>query len=312
MDGTTTDRVGAVDHDAWMALATTEYARLDDLLRSLTPAEWVAPTDCVEWDVRAMVAHLVGAAEGNARIIEGVRQAVVGRRRYRRDVLVDSINMVQIADRAGRTPAELVEDLRDAGRRGVAARRRIPGLIRGIVVPIGPPIGTKPIGYLMDRIYTRDAWMHRIDIARATGHDLVVTRTTTACSSPIWSRNGRRSTTSRSSSCSRDRRGSAAPAAPAASGSRSTRSSSRARPAVGRPTGSSGRPSVLIASPARPPTSLRSEGGPAPRQIRVGMKPEQPEPFVRLSAVIVNECFPLPRSPITAVRLSPGVTVGDV
>lgn len=175
MDGMTTDRLGAVDHDMWMALATTEYARLDDLLRALAPGDWAAPTDCVEWDVRAMVAHLVGAAEGNARVVEGVRQAMVGRRRYRRDVLVDSINMLQIAERADRSPAELVEDLRDAGRRGVAARRRIPGLVRGIVVPMGPPLGTKPVGYLMDRIYTRDAWMHRIDIARATGHDLVVT-----------------------------------------------------------------------------------------------------------------------------------------
>lgn len=27
----------------------------------------------------------------------------------------------------------------------------------------------------MDRIYTRDAWMHRIDITRATGRELVLT-----------------------------------------------------------------------------------------------------------------------------------------
>lgn len=174
MSGMTASRLEPVDHDTWMALATTEYARLDALLRSLGPDDWAAPTDCVEWDVRAMVAHLVGAAEGNARIREGVRQAVVGRRRYRREILVDSINALQIDERAGRTPDQLVHDLRDAGRRGVAARRRLPAAVRGIVVPIGPPIGTKPIGYLMDRIYTRDAWMHRIDIARATGRDLEV------------------------------------------------------------------------------------------------------------------------------------------
>ena len=36
-------------------------------------------------------------------------------------------------------------------------------------------MGTKPVGYLMDCIYTRDAWMHRIDIARATSRPLVVT-----------------------------------------------------------------------------------------------------------------------------------------
>ncbi|MGD9955936.1 MAG: maleylpyruvate isomerase family mycothiol-dependent enzyme [Candidatus Nanopelagicales bacterium] len=175
MSGTTGSRLAPVDHDTWMALATTEYARLDALLRDLGPDDWAAPTDCVGWDVRATVAHLVGAAEGNARVREGVRQAAVGRRRYRREVLVDSINELQIAERAGRTPDQLVHDLRDAGRRGVAARRRLPDAVRRVVVPIGPPVGTKPIGYLMDCIYTRDAWMHRIDIARATGRDLEVT-----------------------------------------------------------------------------------------------------------------------------------------
>ncbi len=172
---TTTSEVAAVDHDTWMDLATTEYARLVDLLGELTQEDWSRPTDCTEWDVRAMVAHLVGAAEGNARFRESVRQAAVGRRRFPRGMLVDSINCVQVADRADCTPARLLADLGDAGRRGVAARRRIPGLVRSVVVPMGPPLGTKPLGYLMDCIYTRDAWMHRIDIARATGRELVVT-----------------------------------------------------------------------------------------------------------------------------------------
>lgn len=36
-------------------------------------------------------------------------------------------------------------------------------------MPFGPPLGTRPLGYLMDRIFTRDAWLHRLDICRATG-----------------------------------------------------------------------------------------------------------------------------------------------
>jgi uncharacterized protein (TIGR03083 family) len=44
-----------------------------------------------------------------------------------------------------------------------------------VPVPFGPPLGTKPIGYLMDCIYTRDAWMHRVDIARAVGAELLLT-----------------------------------------------------------------------------------------------------------------------------------------
>lgn len=171
----TTDEAVPVDHETWMGLAATEYARLLDLLGGLDPADWERPTDCPEWDVRAMVAHLVGAAEGNARIREMVRQAAVGRRRFPRAMLVDSMTALQVSDRAARTPVQLVADLEDAGRRGVAARSRLPGVVRAVVLPMGIPLGTRPVGYLMDCIYTRDAWMHRIDIARATGRALEVT-----------------------------------------------------------------------------------------------------------------------------------------
>jgi hypothetical protein len=34
---------------------------------------------------------------------------------------------------------------------------------------------TWKLGYLLETILTRDPWMHRVDIARATGRDLVLT-----------------------------------------------------------------------------------------------------------------------------------------
>ena len=43
-----------------LELATTEHARLVDLLRSLGPDDWSRPTDCPLWDVRAMAGHSVG------------------------------------------------------------------------------------------------------------------------------------------------------------------------------------------------------------------------------------------------------------
>jgi uncharacterized protein (TIGR03083 family) len=162
----------ALTHEAWMDLAGEEYRRLVVLLRDLGPHDWGAPTDCTGWDVRAVVAHLCGAAEGTARPMEYARQAGVGLMKHRRPVLVDSINEVQIADRAGRTSDQLVAELEQAGRRSVRTRRRLPRVVRGMVVPFGPPVGTKSVGYLTDRIFTRDAWMHRIDIAVATGRTL--------------------------------------------------------------------------------------------------------------------------------------------
>jgi hypothetical protein len=37
------------------------------------------------------------------------------------------------------------------------------------------PIGWRPARYLVDRVATRDVWMHRVDIARATGAALLLT-----------------------------------------------------------------------------------------------------------------------------------------
>jgi len=170
-----TDRPGGwiTDHATWMSLATEEYARLDEQLRSLTEDEWRAPTSCPGWDVQAMVAHLCGAAAGNASMRESLRQARASRR-YDLPMFVDRVNEVQIAERRAAAPRDLVAELADAGSRGVRSRTRLPRPVRALVVPFGPPLGTKSVGYLMDRIYTRDAWMHRIDIADATGRDLVL------------------------------------------------------------------------------------------------------------------------------------------
>ena len=38
-----------------------------------------------------------------------------------------------------------------------------------------PVVGRRSVGYLVDLVITRDVWMHRVDITRATGADLVLT-----------------------------------------------------------------------------------------------------------------------------------------
>jgi uncharacterized protein (TIGR03083 family) len=162
-------------HRDWMTAAEEEYRRLGALLAQLTDAEWRRPTDCPEWDVREMVAHLVGAAECTASVRELRRQQKVGRQLRPGEPDVDGMNAVQVRERADAEPGQLTADLADAGARGVRSRSRIPALVRAVPVPFGPPLGTRPLGYLMDCIYTRDAWMHRIDIARATGREPVLT-----------------------------------------------------------------------------------------------------------------------------------------
>jgi uncharacterized protein (TIGR03083 family) len=162
-------------HGDWMSAATEEYRRLGALLSGLSDDEWRRPTDCSEWDVREMVAHLVGAAEAGASMRALVHQARLGRRLRPGEPGVDGMNAVQVQERADADPVCLRADLASIGARAVRRRSGLPAPLRALPVPFGPPLGTKPLGYLMDRIYTRDAWMHRIDIARATGRPLELT-----------------------------------------------------------------------------------------------------------------------------------------
>lgn len=162
-------------HADWMALSEEEYRRIGRLLADLGDEDWARPTDCTEWDVRQLVAHLVGNAELSASMREMRRQQKLGRRLRPGSPDVDGMTAVQVEERADVPPLQLVRDLSGAAVRAVRARGRIPAPARAIPVPFGPPLGTKPLGYLMDRIFTRDAWTHRIDLARATGRPLELT-----------------------------------------------------------------------------------------------------------------------------------------
>jgi uncharacterized protein (TIGR03083 family) len=169
---TSTHREQPLRHRDWMTLAAEEYRRLDALLAELGDEDWTRPTDCDEWNVRAMVAHLVGAAKAGSSIRELLHQARGGRRLRPGEPGVDGMNAVQVQERADADPARLRSDLATTGARAVRRRSGLPAALRAMRVPFGPPLGTKPLGYLMDCIYTRDAWMHRVDIARATDRAL--------------------------------------------------------------------------------------------------------------------------------------------
>ena len=146
------------------AVAEVEDHRFLELIRSLDPDDWRAPTDCTGWDVRAMVLHVLGAAEAH-KIGELLHQLWSGRKAADGRDLVDGMNDVQIADREHLTPDEIVRRLEVASPKFLRFRRRLPGPIRAMQVPA--PGGWISMGRLMDTIYTRDSFMHRIDIHRA-------------------------------------------------------------------------------------------------------------------------------------------------
>ena len=74
-------------------------------------------------------------------------------------------------------PAESLERLAPMAPKAARARRRVPGPLRRIPmkVEVAKVMETWRLGYLLDTIFTRDTWIHRVDIARATGRDLLLT-----------------------------------------------------------------------------------------------------------------------------------------
>ena len=159
-----------------MDLAGGEYDRFLDLLRSLTPDEWRRPTECEGWDVRAMASAVLAEAESHASLREMTHQMRAYRKAKSRP-MIDAMTTLQVRDRAGLAPAEVVARFAHAGPRSVRARRRMPGLVRRMRMKVDPPFEKERwrLSYLMDVIYTRDSWMHRGDISRAIGRDMVLT-----------------------------------------------------------------------------------------------------------------------------------------
>jgi uncharacterized protein (TIGR03083 family) len=177
----TRPRERVMDRELAMRLAGDEYAKVVDLLETLTPEQWSAPTSCEPWDVRDMVGHMLGMMQMAASVPETVRQAVVSLRRGRKQgiLTIDAMTALQIEKNAGLSTAELVDEVRRFGPKAAQGRRRTPGFVRRLKMPELQDVGglKEPwtFGYLLDVILTRDPFLHRTDIAEATGVTLVVT-----------------------------------------------------------------------------------------------------------------------------------------
>jgi uncharacterized protein (TIGR03083 family) len=155
----------------------TEYRRVVEQLRSLSPEDWRAPTCNTGWDVRALAAHVLGMTAMAASLREQVRQALAARRRG--GEFVDALTAVQVETYDGWPPERIVEELDRLAPRAVRGRTRVPGPVRGRRMPADQPVSPTEhepwtVGYLLDVVLTRDPWMHRGDIAAATGRELVL------------------------------------------------------------------------------------------------------------------------------------------
>jgi uncharacterized protein (TIGR03083 family) len=178
MEAATTEKIEApLEHNEAMVLAETEFARMVAQLRSLSADDWRRPTVCKLWDVRALASHVLGMAEAQASMRQFAHDFRAARKRTG-GKMIDAMTAAQIADRAAMKPEAIVNGLAAVAPRAVKARRRTPALVRHAVrMKQDPPFDAEKweFGYLVDTIFTRDTWMHRLDISRATGTPMVLT-----------------------------------------------------------------------------------------------------------------------------------------
>ena len=159
-------------------VATAAYEQLFGLLETLSPDDWNAPTDCPGWTVGDMVGHLIGAAKANGSVRESIRQFRWARK-HRAEFDgndLDAMNALQVADHADLGDENRLATLKSVAPAAVRGRMATPRPLRALNLPSAPGGSTAPgtptkgnLGQLMDVIYTRDVWLHTIDIARATG-----------------------------------------------------------------------------------------------------------------------------------------------
>jgi len=172
-----TPRQPVFDQAQALRLAATEFDRVAAALAELDEIDWTRPTDCSEWDVRAMACHVVGMAEMTTGPEELTRQFQAAKlvQTVRGGPTVDSLTQVQVDERADWTPAQIVAAAATVGPRAVQGRSQLAQAIGHL--PRSEPVVVNEVSevwtnaYLLLVILTRDPWMHRMDLAQATGRE---------------------------------------------------------------------------------------------------------------------------------------------
>jgi uncharacterized protein (TIGR03083 family) len=176
---TSVEGIAPINHKEGMALAEAEYRRYTEMLGQLRPEDWAVRTVNTDWNVKQLTQHVLGFAESNASFRVFVKAMRAGKKRASvkdYDHFIHGVNEVQVEEREHLATDELVAQWKATWPKALKGRRHFPPFMRPIPLDFGPVIGKKPMGsYLMDVVFTRDTWMHRIDTCRAVGLAPVLT-----------------------------------------------------------------------------------------------------------------------------------------
>ena len=172
---TSTNQLQPVDDfDEWMVLAGDAYRRLVAAFDRLAPDDWERDTPCEGWTVRHLGQHLVGALRAASSLREtlSLQRATANRAKATGEQEVDAMTAIQIERASDLDGPAIVDELRRLMEPAVRGRRRLPRAVRRrarIPVEMGGLEEKWTLEYFLGCILTRDAWLHRIDLADTLG-----------------------------------------------------------------------------------------------------------------------------------------------
>lgn len=179
MSATRVETIPPITRAEVETLARTEYARVADQLRSLAPSDWSKPTDCPLWDVRAVAGHTTGMLSTFTGYRTLMREMSIAGKAAKRSAgpMIDALTAKQVADHADLSTSAVIRKVDELGPRAARWRATRSALFRRMPMKeeVGGQVETWRMGYLLDIILTRDPWMHRVDIARATERPMALT-----------------------------------------------------------------------------------------------------------------------------------------
>ena len=126
---------------------------VEPLVAGIPDGLWTAPTPCTDWDVRALVAHVVAGNRLIADVLAGL-------------TTVEEFRAAAPADPLGDDPLAAYRAAGDA----VVAAFTVPGALER---PVTVPFGTVP-GAVALHLRLTDVLVHGWDLARATGQQAAV------------------------------------------------------------------------------------------------------------------------------------------
>lgn len=158
-----------------MEIADAQARALVELLGSLAPEDWGRVTVCDPWTVKDMAAHLLAWAEATLSPRELVHQFVtsISERKRFDGVILHAQNDVQVRERAALAPAEVLQRLEATLPRFNRARRVLRYPMK--LVPYRDSFSGDwiTLGVTVETTFTRDHFMHRLDVSAAVGREPV-------------------------------------------------------------------------------------------------------------------------------------------